>query len=156
MFDFNTLAEFSRANCVSICAFLVPANLIATSLTIILTGLHRPQFRVWQAAGIASIPALVMVYHVFTWFLVGVVMAPTYILLWLGTTCLLINLGAIAYRACSASRTDRATAAPARSLISRCWSYPSKSSHASAGYCTASGRATSSNIQRPCSSSTLM
>lgn len=120
MFDFNTLAEFSRANCLSICAFLVPANLVATSLTIILTARRCPQVQVWQAAGIASIPALVMVYHVFTWFMVGVVMAPTYILLWLGTTCLLINLGALAYLACSAERTERITAAPARSLISRC------------------------------------
>ena len=98
MFDFSTLAEISRANCVSICAFLVPANLVATSLTIILTALRRPQVQVWRAAGIASLPALVMLYHVFTWFMIGVVMAPTYILLWLGTICLLTNLGAIAYK----------------------------------------------------------
>lgn len=97
MFDFYTLAEFSRIHCISICAFLVPANLLLTLLTMLLTALHRPQIRVWQAAGIASIPALVMVYHVFTWFMVGVVMAPTYILLGLGTACLFINLGAVFY-----------------------------------------------------------
>ena len=96
MFDLNPLAEFSRTNCISICAFLVPVNLVATTLTII-TALRRPPIQVWIAAGIASIPALVMMMHVFTWFMVGVVMAPTYILLGLGTTCLLINLGAIAY-----------------------------------------------------------
>ena len=95
MFDFNTLAEFSRTNCVSICAFLVPANLVATSLTMILTALRRPQVQVWQAGGIASIFALVMILHVFTWFMIGVVMAPTYILLWLGSSCLFTNFAAI-------------------------------------------------------------
>jgi hypothetical protein len=98
MFDFNTLADFSRANCISICTFLVPANLVATSLTIALTALRRPQTQVWQAAGIASILALVMLLHVFSWFIVGVVMVPTYVLLWLGTSCLLTNLGASVYR----------------------------------------------------------
>lgn len=98
MLDFYTLSEFSRTHCVSICAFLVPANLIATSLTMIFTALRRPQAQVWQAAGIASIFALLMVMHVFTWFAVGVVMAPTYILLWLGSTCLFTNLGAIIFR----------------------------------------------------------
>lgn len=98
MFDFHPLAEFSRNHCISICAFLVPANLVATSLTMIFTALRRPQVQVWQAAGIASIFALVMILHVFTWFLVGVVMVPTYVLLWLGSTCLLTNLGAVFLR----------------------------------------------------------
>jgi len=97
MFDFNTLADFSRANCISICAFLVPANLVATSVTTVFAAFQYPKVQVWQAAGIASMLALVMVAHVFTWFQVGVVMVPTYILLWLGTSCLLTNLGAIAY-----------------------------------------------------------
>ncbi len=92
MFDFHTLAEFSRAHCVSICAFLVPANLLATLLTMIFTALCRPHVQVWQAAGIASLFAVAMMLHVFTWFAIGVVMAPTYILLWLGITCLLTNL----------------------------------------------------------------
>jgi hypothetical protein len=98
MFDFNMLAEFSRTHCVSICAFLVPANLVATSMTIIFTALRRPQVQIWQAAGIASIFAFVMILHVFTWFMVGVVMAPTYVLLWLGSTCFLTNIGAIFLR----------------------------------------------------------
>lgn len=96
MFDFNTLTEFSCVNCIAICAFLVPANLIATSLTII-TALVRPTVQVWQAAVIASIFALLMIWHVFTWFLVGIVLTPTYILLCLGSSCLLINIVAIAY-----------------------------------------------------------
>lgn len=95
MFDFNNLAEFSRTNCISICVFLVPANLIATSLTII-TALVRP-IQAWKVVGIASIFALLMMWHVFTWFMVGIVMTLTYILLGLGSTCLFINIVAIAY-----------------------------------------------------------
>lgn len=95
MFEFHTLAEFSRAHCISICAFLVPANLVATSATIIFTLLRRPPAQVWQAAGIGSIFALIMIWHVYTWFQAGVVLAPTYILLWLGSTCLFANFGAI-------------------------------------------------------------
>ena len=95
MFDFNTLAEFSRAYCIGICAFLIPANLVATSLTIIFTVLRRPVVQVYLAAGFASIVASVMILHVFTWFMIGVVMASTYILLGLGSICLFANLGAI-------------------------------------------------------------
>ncbi|MBC5796893.1 hypothetical protein H5968_17470 [Sphaerospermopsis sp. LEGE 00249] len=98
MLDFNTLAEFSRANCAGICAFLVPANILATLLTIILTFLNRPKLQIWQAAGFASMFALVMIFHVYTWFMIGVVMLPTFILLGLAITCLLTNLIAIIWR----------------------------------------------------------
>ncbi|HEY9711175.1 MAG TPA: hypothetical protein V6D48_23405, partial [Oculatellaceae cyanobacterium] len=77
MFDFNNLFEFSRTNCIALCAFLVPANLFFTLRTVIFTGLGRPQVQVRQAAVLACIPALVMVLHVFTWLMIGVVMAPT-------------------------------------------------------------------------------
>lgn len=97
MFDFNTLADFSRANCISICAFLIPANLITTLLTMHLTALRRSPVQVWQMAGIGSILAVLMLYHVFTWFIVGIVMAPTYILLCLGSICFFTNIVAIAY-----------------------------------------------------------
>ena len=97
MFDLNTIAEFSRANCVVICAFLVPANLIFTLLTIVLSALRRPSVQVWQSAAIANIWALVMVFHVYTWFMVGVVMLPTFILMWLAVTCWICNLGAILF-----------------------------------------------------------
>lgn len=95
MFDLHSVSEFSRAHCVSICAFLVPAILVATSATMIFTALRRPQAWVWQAAGVGSIFAILMILHVFTWFVVGVVMAPTYILLWLGSSCLITNVGFI-------------------------------------------------------------
>ncbi|MEH1806589.1 hypothetical protein [Nostoc sp.] len=98
MLDFNTLAEFSRGNCISICAFLVPANLLVTISTMILVALRRPSYQVWQSAGIASFFASVMILHVYTWFMIGVVMAPTYILLCLAITCLVTNLTAILFQ----------------------------------------------------------
>ncbi|MFN6560722.1 MAG: hypothetical protein RMY28_013190 [Nostoc sp. ChiSLP01] len=97
MFDFNTLTEFSRANCVTICAFLVPANLLTTILTMILTALRRPSHQIWQSAAIATFFASVMILHVYTWFMIGVVMAPTYILMSLAIACLLTNLAAILF-----------------------------------------------------------
>ncbi|MEW5861952.1 MAG: hypothetical protein AB1861_31995 [Cyanobacteriota bacterium] len=97
MFDFNALFEFSRANCIGICAFLVPANLLFTLQTMIFTGLRRSQSQVLSAVGLACIPALVMIFHVFTWWMVGVVMAPTFILLGLASTCLSINFWAVAH-----------------------------------------------------------
>lgn len=95
MFDFNSLAEFSRAYCVSICTFLVPANLVATSLTVVVTLSNYPTVQLWRFATIANFLALIMMLHVFSWFLVGMVMAPTYILLGLASICLFANLGAV-------------------------------------------------------------
>ena len=97
MFDLNTIAEFSRNNCIGICSFLVPANLLSTSLTIGLSALRRSSAQVWQSAAFASFWALVMVFHVYTWFMVGVVMLPTFILMWLAVTCWICNLGAILF-----------------------------------------------------------
>jgi hypothetical protein len=97
MLDFNTLSDFSRTHCISICAFLVPANLFFTIQAMIFTALYRPKIQLWQAAGIGNVCALIMVIHVLTWFQVGVVMAPTYILLLLASTCLFINNWAIAH-----------------------------------------------------------
>ena len=91
MLDFNTVTEFSHTYCIGICAFLVPANLLATLLTGILTGIDRPRSQVRASAAVASLCAAAMIFHVFTWFAIGVVMAPTYILLLLGITCLTVN-----------------------------------------------------------------
>lgn len=97
MFDLNSLFEFSRTNCVAICAFLVPINLILTTRTMVFTGLQRPHSQVQQAAILACMPAVVMILHVCTWLMIGVVMAPTYILLGMATTCLATNLWATSY-----------------------------------------------------------
>jgi hypothetical protein len=98
MLDFNTLAEFSRNNCIGICAFLVPANILTTLLTMILVFLNRPLGQVWISTGLACLFASIMVLHVYTWFMIGVVMTPTYILLSLAVTCLLTNLFLIIWR----------------------------------------------------------
>ncbi|MCU0544753.1 MAG: hypothetical protein MUE44_21720 [Oscillatoriaceae cyanobacterium Prado104] len=99
MLDFNTVTEFSHAYCISICAFLVPANLLVTLLTIILTGSNRSRWQIRASAAVASLCATAMIFHVFTWFAIGVVMAPTYILLLLGITCLTVNSWAVAHPA---------------------------------------------------------
>ena len=96
MLDINPLLDFSRSHCVAICAVLVPANLIATTLTLLGIGQHRSARRVRQLAAIASLFALIMVLHVMTWLIVGIVMAPTFILFALGSVCLLTNGWAIA------------------------------------------------------------
>lgn len=99
MLDFNTVTEFSSTYCIAICAFLVPANLLTTLQTAILTGLNRPRIQVWASVVVASLWATAMIFHVFTWFAIGVVMPPTYILLVMGITCLTINVWAIAHPA---------------------------------------------------------
>lgn len=94
MLDSSPLLEFSHTHCVAICAFLVPANLLSTLQTIVYVGLKRPVGQIWQAVGLASLFALLMVLHVLTWFVVGVVMLPTFVLLMLGSVCLSTNLWA--------------------------------------------------------------
>lgn len=95
MFDFNPLFEFSRSHCIAICAVLVPVNLLATLQTLIFVSLHRPQIQIQQSAGAATVCALVMILHVLTWFMIGVIMLPTYVLLFLGSVCLGLNLWAV-------------------------------------------------------------
>ncbi|MDY7024289.1 MAG: hypothetical protein SWJ54_23570 [Cyanobacteriota bacterium] len=97
--DLSTIAEFSRVNCAAICAFLVPANLLATLQTLIFTGLKFSQLRVQLIVGFASFYAILMLLHVYSWFSIGVVMMPTYILLFLGGFCLSLNAWAIAHPA---------------------------------------------------------
>lgn len=98
MIDFNALAEFSRNYCVSICAFLVPANLITTVLTLLCLYFGRPTRQILPIASLALLFALTMFLHIGTWLIIGVVMAPTFILFGLGLTCFVINLKAISDR----------------------------------------------------------
>ncbi len=92
--DFTNLLSFSHAHCVAICAFLVPFNLIATLQTVVFIVLQRPARWVWKSVGFASLGALVMVLHVVTWFVVGVVAVQTFVLFSLGGVCLAVNLWA--------------------------------------------------------------
>lgn len=99
MIDYNALFELSRSHCVAICAFLVPANLLTTAQTLLLTGQRRPALQIWLAAGTAALFSGIMVLHVLTWFLIGVVRVPTFVLLALGSLCLAMNLWAVFARA---------------------------------------------------------
>lgn len=94
---FDLICEFSRTHCIAICAFLVPANLLATLQTLIFMGLGTQKLQIRVMATIASFYAVVMVLHVVSWFLIGVVMAPTYILLALASLCLSINIWGIVH-----------------------------------------------------------
>ena len=107
MFDLEPLFEFSRHNCIAICAFLVPANLIATLQTMILVFLKRSILISRLSAAIAITFALTLFLHIATWFVIGVVTPVTFILGALGTTCLLINLFATVYRSKLSWATDK-------------------------------------------------
>ena len=103
MFDFHcmglgmdaVLGDFSRSHCIGICTFLVPANLIATSQTMLFTLLKRSPIQIFTISTMAILYASLMILHVISWFIVGVVMAPTFILMFLGIVCLTINFIAI-------------------------------------------------------------
>ena len=97
MLDFNPLITFSHQHCVAICAVLVPFNLLLTLLTLVLVGFERPKLRVKQSTAVAIAGAVLMVLHVLTWLVVGIVQIQTFILLSLGLVCLWINLWALRY-----------------------------------------------------------
>lgn len=86
------LFEFSRSHCIAICAFLVPANLLATLQAMIFTGLGRPIAQVGIMSMAALSYATLLMIHVMSWWAIGVVMLPTYILPALAAVCLTINL----------------------------------------------------------------
>jgi predicted neutral ceramidase superfamily lipid hydrolase len=109
MFDFASICDFSRTHCIAMCAFLVPANLLVTTLTLSIVVFQLPQPKLKHSISLAAILALVMISHVLTWFMVGVVAAPTYILLGLASTCLIINFGALYY---AKTRTNSAIFIP--------------------------------------------
>jgi CBS-domain-containing membrane protein len=98
MLDFTAIAEHSRHHCAAICAFLVPANLISTSLTLLCVAQTRSWFPISKVAALASIFALALFIHVGTWFAIGVVMIPTFVLIALGIVCLAINFWAVRKR----------------------------------------------------------
>jgi hypothetical protein len=97
MFDLEPLFEFSRQNCVTICAFLVPANLIATIATIFLVVSSQSLWKTRCSMVVASLMATILFFHVSTWFIIGVITPITFILFGLGTTCLFTNVLAVIY-----------------------------------------------------------
>lgn len=97
MLDLEPIFEFSRENCVAICSFLVPANLVATFLTLIFLLTQRSISQIKVSATVTTILALTLFLHVATWFIIGVITPVTFILAGLGATCLLINLASLIY-----------------------------------------------------------
>jgi len=98
MFDLEPIFEFSRHNCIAICSFLVPANLIATISTLVLVGTSQSLSKIRLSLTTGAIFAVTLFLHVSTWFIIGIITPVTFILFGLGTTCLLINALAVAYR----------------------------------------------------------
>ncbi|MDX2239506.1 MAG: hypothetical protein NW224_02375 [Leptolyngbyaceae cyanobacterium bins.302] len=97
MLDLNALFAFSHHYCVAICAVLVPFNLLFTLLALIFVGVSQPQSRIWQVAGLAISGSVLMVLHVLTWLLVGVIEIQTFVLFSLGVCCLSLSLWAIGH-----------------------------------------------------------
>ena len=108
---FEPIFEFSRQNCVAICSFLVPANLLTTLLTVILVFTQRPRNghivsqtpqsyppQILLATALSVIFAFTLFLHVSTWFIIGVITPVTFILFGLGATCLAIAILANVYR----------------------------------------------------------
>lgn len=88
---------FSRNHCVAICAFLVPANLITTLTILSLSALsHSPRY-LKALATLEGGLALIMMLHVATWFMIGVVTPITFILIGLALTCLVATGVTITY-----------------------------------------------------------
>ena len=92
MLELNSIAEFSRCHCIGICAVLVPTNLLLTIGTMLSTALGRSTNTIYTTIYLSILPAIVLLLHVMTWWAIGIVMLPTYILPILAITCLTINV----------------------------------------------------------------
>ena len=92
LIDLNFLSEISRIHCVSICAFLIPAILITTLQSILLVIFQRRDISLTVSVLLSLSAIAFMVFHVSTWFVIGVVTPVTFIFLGLSLSCLTINL----------------------------------------------------------------
>jgi len=91
MNSITLLANFSRANCVGICATLVPMMLISSLSCLGFTYFQRE--RAWvnfAYAGTIS-TCVLMGLHVGSWFSIGVVTPITFILFGLSLTCFTVS-----------------------------------------------------------------
>jgi len=87
----DSVLAFSHTYCVAICSVLVPFNLITTLITLVRVGFDRPTVSVQRSSGLAIAGSLLMVLHVLTWLVVGVVRVQTFVLFSLGLCCLLMS-----------------------------------------------------------------
>jgi len=92
MIDLAFFSEMSRIHCVSICAFLIPTILITTLQSILLVIFQRRDTSLTVSVLLSLSAIAFMVFHVSTWFVIGVVTPVTFILLGLSLSCLTINL----------------------------------------------------------------
>lgn len=94
VFDSTLLMElgnFSRLHCVAICATLVPCNLLATVATLGCWWQRRSATALYTSAAIASLSAILLCLHIFSWFVIGIVTPVTFILGTLALVCLSCN-----------------------------------------------------------------
>jgi hypothetical protein len=97
MLDLSALHEFSRCYCVAICAALVPVNLLISAAVIGLTMFNRSlSLRRWLSIG-GALCCLLLLTHVGSWWLIGVVAPATFILPSLGLLCSAINWACLHY-----------------------------------------------------------
>ncbi|MEB3227901.1 MAG: hypothetical protein VKJ27_05910 [Synechocystis sp.] len=92
----DTLATFSRANCIGICATLVPIMLLSTLSCLGVSYFQRGQFWIKVTYGITLASCVLMGLHVGTWFSIGVITPITFILLGLALTC--VSASSLVYR----------------------------------------------------------
>jgi len=93
--ELTSIVEFSRSHCIGICAVLVPTNLGLAIATMVLVGLNRSARTIYTTVALSVLPAIILLLHVATWWAIGVVMLPTFILPVLAVTCLVIQAYAL-------------------------------------------------------------
>lgn len=91
MLDLATLNHFSRCNCVAICAVLIPVNLLISTAVIALSALDRSPQQRQRIAFLGLFPAFLLISHVATWWVVGVVAPASFLLPAIALLCTTIN-----------------------------------------------------------------
>ncbi len=74
---------------------LVPTNLGLAIATMLLVGLNRSALTIYTTVALSVLPAIILLLHVATWWAIGVIMLPTFILPVLAVTCLVIQAYAL-------------------------------------------------------------
>ena len=86
--ELASIIEFSHTHCIGICAVLVPTNLCLAGATTALVALDRSTRTIYTNVAISLLPAIILLLHVATWWAIGVIMLPTFILPILALVCL--------------------------------------------------------------------
>lgn len=89
MTGLGLILSWSRAYCGWVCGALVPACLLITLQVLVFTALEWPQWQRRTVAGVSLVWVGLLEVHVWSWFWVGVVRIPTFVLIGLGLLCVL-------------------------------------------------------------------